>query len=299
MGPFGEDIFGRWHPGLVLAYFACVIGTTMLVASPVFAGISLAGALVAALANRGRAAVLGAVAALALAVFVAAVNPLFNTEGDTVLFSIGGRPYTAEALMFGAVLGMQLAAALLWFAVAGRALPAEKITYLFGGIAPALACVLTLIVRLVPAYARRTRTVMEVRDANGCGPATAYGVMEKARAGATVLTTVMAWSLEQGVTTADSLAARGFGGGPRTAWGRYRLGLGGVVAAIAVAVLMVVVIAGLGAGAGWVQFLPRFALPEAGLLVTSAWAAWGVLLVAPTLVGKGEEALWRYSLSIR
>lgn len=299
MSLFAEDIFARWHPGLALAYFTGVIVVTMLVASPVFAGISLGGAVVATVADRGRAAAPGMAAVLVLVVFVAVVNPLFNTGGDTVLLNVGERPYTAEALAFGAVLGMQLAAALLWFAVAGRALPAEKITYLFGGSAPALACVLTLIVRLVPAYGRRAHEVTGVRDANGCGPAAARGVTGKVRAGATVLTTLVAWSLEQGLTTADSLAARGFGTGRRTAWGRSRWGLREVAMAIVLAGFMVVVVFGLGVGAGWAQFLPRLVLPEAHPLVVSAWVAWGALVIAPALVGRGEEALWRCSLSIR
>lgn len=175
MNPFGRDIFARSHPGLALAYFTGVIVVTMAVASPVFAGISLAGAALGALATWGRAALPGLGASLVLVAFVAAVNPLFNTAGSTVLLSVVGRPYTAEAFLFGAVLGTQLAAALLWFSAAGRVLTPEKVTYLFGGIAPALACVLTLVVRLVPAYGRRARAVVEARDAIGCGPAGACG----------------------------------------------------------------------------------------------------------------------------
>ena len=111
MNPFGRDIFARSHPGLALAYFTGVIVVTMAVASPVFAGISLAGAALGALATWGRAALPGLGASLVLVAFVAAVNPLFNTAGSTVLLSVVGRPYTAEAFLFGAVLGTQLAAA--------------------------------------------------------------------------------------------------------------------------------------------------------------------------------------------
>lgn len=299
MGLFERDIFARSHPGLALAYFACVIGITMVVASPVFAGISLAGAALAALATRGRAALPGLGASVVLVVFVTAVNPLFNTAGSTVLLQVFGRPYTAEALLLGAVLAAQLAASLLWFSAAGRALTPEKVTYLFGGVAPALSAVLTLVVRLVPAYGRRARAVAEARDAMGCGPASAHGTVERARAGATVLAALTAWSLEQGVTTADSLAARGFGTGRRTPWGHYRLTARSGLAMVAIAALLALVGVGLAVGAGGVQFLPQFALPAASPLVAAAWAAWAALVIAPTLVGAGEEALWRCSLSTR
>ena len=299
MGLFGDDIFARSHPGLALAYFACVIGITMVVASPVFAGISLVGAALAALAARGRAALPGLGASVVLVVFVTAVNPLFNTAGSTVLLQVFGRPYTAEALLFGAVLAAQLAAALLWFSAAGRALTPEKATYLFGGAAPALSAVLTLVVRLVPAYGRRARAVAEARDAMGCGPASAHGMVGKARAGATVLAALTAWSLEQGVTTADSLAARGFGTGRRTVWGRYRLTVRAGLAMAALVALLALVGVGLAAGAGGAQFLPQVALPAASPLVVAAWAAWAAFVIAPTFVGAGEEALWRCLLSTR
>ena len=299
MNPFRRDIFARSHPGLALAYFTGVIVVTMAVASPVFAGISLAGAALGALATWGRAALPGLGASLVLVAFVAAVNPLFNTAGSTVLLSVVGRPYTAEAFLFGAVLGTQLAAALLWFSAAGRVLTPEKVTYLFGGIAPALACVLTLVARPGPADWGPARAGGAARGALGCGPAGACGAVGKARAGATVLAALTAWSLEQGVTTADSLAARGFGTGRRTPWGRYRLTARAGVAVVALVALAAVVGVGLAAGAGWVQLLPQFALPAASPLVVAGWAAWAGLVIAPTLVGAGEEALWRCSLSTR
>lgn len=281
---------------MVLAYFAGVIGITMLVMSPVFAGLSLAGAAVACAIARGRAALplIGGVAMLAAC--VALVNPLFNTAGVTVLFTVFGRPYTGEALAFGAVMGAMLGAALLWFSVASRELPAEKAIYLFGGRVPALATALTLVLRLVPTYGRRGAALAEARAGIGQGVSAAQGLAGKVRAGATLLAALSAWALEQGVTTADSLAARGFGSGPRTTWGRYSLGRREALLVALLAVLAVGVAAGLAAGAGAAEFLPSLALPAPRALTVVGWVAWAAVVLLPAAMATGREALWRCSL---
>lgn len=293
---FSRDIFSGCHPAVVLAYFAGVIGVTMLVVSPVFAGLSLAGAAAACAVARGRAALplIGGVAVLAAC--VALVNPLFNTAGATVLFTVLGRPYTAEALAFGAVMGAMLGAALLWFSVAGRELPAEKVTYLFGGRVPALATALTLVLRLVPAYGRRGAALAEARAGIGQGVSAARGMAGKVRVGATLLAALSAWALEQGVATADSLTARGFGSGPRTTWGRYSLGRREAVFVALLAVLAAGVAAGLATGAGAAEFLPSLALPAPRTLTVVGWAAWAAAVLLPAVTAMGRETLWRCSL---
>lgn len=291
-----RNIFSDCHPAVVLAYFIGVIGVTMFVMSPVFAGLSLTGATVAYLVVRGRSALplVGGIAVLVAG--VALLNPLFNTAGDTVLLEVLGRPYTAEALIFGGTMGGALGAALFWFLVASRALTAEKMTYLFGGRAPALTTALTLVLRLVPAYGRRATALAEARAGVGLGVSEADGLGGKVRAGATLLSSLTAWSLEQGVTTADSLAARGFGSGSRTTWGRYRFRRREAVLVALLAALALGMGVGLAAGAGAAEFLPRFQLPGAGTLVLVGWMAWVATVLLPTILAAVGEVRWRCSL---
>lgn len=291
-----RDIFSHCHPAVALAYFAGVIGVTMLVMSPVFAGLSLVGATAACAVVRGRSALPVVGGIMVLATGVALVNPLFNTAGDTVLFEVFGRPYTAEVLIFGGTMGGALGAALLWFTVAGRALTAEKVTYLFGGRAPALTTVLTLVLRLVPAYGRRAAALAEARAGVGLGVSEADGLGGKVRAGATMLSSLTAWSLEQGVTTADSLAARGFGSGPRAAWARFCFGRQEVALVILLVALALGMAVGLAAGAGAAEFLPRFQLPATDALICVGWMVWTAMVLLPTILAVVGEVRWRCSL---
>lgn len=70
---------------------------------------------------KGRAAWHVLSGLLPLFIFLAVVNPVFNTYGDRVLFvwHIGNlipeRPYTMEALLYGMALGGMFISVLLWF----------------------------------------------------------------------------------------------------------------------------------------------------------------------------------------
>lgn len=296
MEPSAHSYLGTWHPALVLGYAVAVVGLTVLVISPVYAGLSLAGALGLCVASRGRGAVPLVAGALGLAALVAVLNPLFNTAGATVLFTWLGRPYTAEALAFGAVMGAMLAAALLWFAGIGPALGSEKVTYLFGSAAPALCTVLTLVMGLVPAYGRRAAALAEARAGIGHDPLAAPGLGTKVRGGATVLGALTAWSLDRGVATADAMAARGFGTGRRTTWGRYHFTARDGMLAAALAGLLAVTVVGLIGGAGQTEFLPHIVLAAPSPLAVASWTAWGLFVALPALGTVEEEVRWHCSL---
>lgn len=293
-----RDFFATMHPALLLGFFTCVIGLTVLVASPLFATVSLGSAVLYRLAARGRCGwrLLGVLAPLLVA--VAALNPLLNTEGATVLFTYGaGRPYTAEALAWGAVTAAMLGATLLWFSEMGRVLTSDKVVFLLGGAAPALATALMLALRLVPAYGRRAAALATAREGMGRGLRGTAGLRGKAAFGATLLSALTSWALEGGVTAADSMAARGFGTGRRTVYGRYRLSArDGALAALMIALLAAVAI-GLASGAGAAEFLPQVVLPAPTAPVVASWAAFGAFAALPVLVNGVGEVQWRCSLS--
>lgn len=289
------------HPAVTLGFFACALGLTVLVAAPAFVALSFGAAACCLITVRGRRA-WGLIGGLVpLVVLVAAMNPLFNTEGATVLFAYGdGRPYTAEALIRGIAMGATLAAALLWFASLNAVLTSDKATFLFGSAAPALTTVLTLVMRLVPGYGRRATEVFRARRALGRDAGEPESLAEKVRAGATVLGALTGWALDHGVVTADSMAARGFGSGKRTSYRSYRFtGRDGAVVAVAVVLLMAIG-AGVLAGAVPLGYVPAdtFAAGVApSPLAVGVLVAYGAFLLLPAALNLGGEVRWRCSLS--
>lgn len=205
------DAFSMHHPAVTLTFFVGVIVLCVLVQQPALQAVGLVGATLYYLCLRGRDALrLLAVMALAFAV-LAAINPLFNTMGDTVLFTyLGGRPYTLEALAYGASMACMFVSVMLWFACYARVMSADKFTYLFGTRAPALTLVLTMTLRLVPSYARKTRQIETARRCAGISLANG-SLRHRVRDGASLLSALVTWALEGSVTMADSMRSRGYG----------------------------------------------------------------------------------------
>ena len=122
-------IFHNRHPLVLLALLLSVLLPVMFAQSPMLTAPALLGAVLflAALGIRTRAVSLRSIFGYALLWFlVTAVNPLFSTGGATPLLFLNGRPYTKEALLYGAHLGALLLAVLLWFRCERTLVPEEN-----------------------------------------------------------------------------------------------------------------------------------------------------------------------------
>ena len=161
------DVFSRCHPAVNFLFFAAAIVLTVVLFHPAYLLVSLlcGGAYYAVLRRARCAKTLGFL--LIAMVLVAAVNPLFNTLGETILFTLFGRPYTWQALCYGGCAGMMFAAVSLWFLCGGIVMTSDKFTSLFGAVIPAISLVLVMVLRLIPAYWRMGKQIAGARKCIG------------------------------------------------------------------------------------------------------------------------------------
>ena len=319
------DAFSTHHPAVTLTFFVGVIVLCVLVQQPVVQAVGLMGAVLYYLCLRGRNAWRLLVAMALALVMLAAINPLFNTLGDTVLFTcLGTRPYTLEALAYGASTATMFVSVMLWFACYAQVMSTDKFTYLFGRRAPALTLVLTMTLRLVPSYARKARQISTARRCVGLSM-TQGSVRERARDGASLLSALTSWALEGAVTTADSMRSRGYGtkgGGDfstpalrasarndrgwalrasaRNDSGRYlqcRFRMRDALLLVLMLVCILVTCAALASGALAVSYVPAIDIPALPPLGIGALVACTVLVFVPSVIDAREAIAWRSSLS--
>ncbi len=159
----------------------------------------------------------------ALMILLSLVNPLFNTQGEHVLFTyFDGRPYTFEALCYGIALAAMFVTILTWFATYNQVMTSDKFLYCFGRLAPAVSLILTMILRLVPGFQKKTEQITGARRCIGKGAN--HGTQsEKAEQGMVIVSALTSWALEGGVVLADSMRSRGFGTGKRTSFSIYQM----------------------------------------------------------------------------
>lgn len=289
--------FATFHPAVVFGFFAGAVVLTVLANRPVFQFVGIACAASFYLCVRGRAGWKSLGALVPVFVVLALVNPLFNTRGDTVLFTwLGGRPYTAEALAFGASTSAMFVGVLLWFLSYNHVMTSDRFTYLFGRLAPALSLVFVMVLRLVPTYQRKAHDITLARACIGIR-ASHGGLRERTHAGAALLSALVGWALEDSIVTADSMRSRGFGTSRRTAFARYRFGVRNAWLAVVLALLFAGAVAASGAGALSMGYFPSLTAPDA-----TPWGAVGcvcfvVFLAMPAAIDLWEDASWRISLS--
>jgi len=200
------DSFSKRHPAVNFVFFLGAILGGILNQHPAYllAGVVSGAAYYLLLHGRRGWRFIGGLVPLFL-VFTA-VNPLFNTYGATLLFTYFDRPYTLEALYYGAALAAVFVNMLLWFGCYNAVLTSDKFTSLFGNLIPALSLLLVMVLRMIPNLMRKARQIAGARASIGRGVSEQDGTKEKLAEGMTVLGTLTSWALEGGIVTADSTA---------------------------------------------------------------------------------------------
>jgi energy-coupling factor transport system permease protein len=237
----------------------------------------------AAAAHVGRAVARVLRWAIPFAVVIAALNALVTRDGVTVVFRGGAVPglgrldVTAEAIAFGAVLGLRAAVLFAAGALLGVCVDPDELLRGFRARSLRAGVTAALATHLIPVLARDGRRLAEAQRAlSGTPPR--LGVLRAVTAGA----------LDRATDVAATLEVRGFGAGGRPPRQRRPLSRHDLAfAASAAAVAGLTLAVGLG---GWEGFeaYPRTVAPLDLRLVALA-AALAVCALVPFLDRRGIE----------
>ena len=212
------------HPRAWLAWALGLAAAAAMAGSPwVLAGAGLVAALVGQAQGRpggegagGRPGLpIGRVARLVIP-FATVYNGLFSHIGGTVLLRLPaawpllGGPVTAEALVYGALTGLELCVLLAAFVGLQRALGQRELLGLMPRAFGPLALATGIALAWAPQAGRRLRELSEAQAARGIRAAT--GRRAALRQAAGLLIPLSAEGLERALNLADLLTARGLVG---------------------------------------------------------------------------------------
>ena len=287
------DAFSKCHPAVNFLFFVGAIGCGVVIQHPVYLVAGIVAGAVYYLLLSGRKGWKTILAMFPLFVFLTAINPLFNTYGERVLLHIFGRPYTLEALLFGAAIAAMFVAMMLWFGCYNKVLTSDKFTSLFGNLIPAISLLLVMVFRMVPNFMRKTQQIIAARKSIGKGAGEAATNKEKLYDGMTVLGSLTSWALEGSVVTGDSMRARGYGCAKRTSCMIYRMGKADWTLLAVQILLIALVILAACFGQLNAAFTPQLDI---------APISWGIVpytafLLIPTVMHIKEALQWHISRS--
>ena len=230
---------------------------------------------------------------LPMFLILTAINPLFNTYGAHILFSVFGRPYTLEALLYGAAIASVFVVMMLWFGCYNEVMTSDKFTSLFGNLIPALSLLLVMVLRLIPNFIRKTKQIIGARKSIGKGAAEQSSTKEKLSDGMTVLSSLTDWALEGSVVTGDSMRARGYGTARRSSFMIYRMKTGDWLLIVSIPILLALIITAACHGQMAAAFTPKIQI---------APISWGIIpytayLLIPIALHTKEAIQWHISRS--
>ena len=279
-----QDPFSRCHPAVNFLYFMLAIGFGVVIQHPAYMLAAVLGSAVYSLLLKGRKGLKAIAFLLPVFLLIAAVNPLFNTLGETRLFTVFGRPYTLEALYYGAVVGGIFVVMMLWFGCYSDVLTSDKFTSLFGNLIPALSLLLVMVLRMIPNLMGKAVQITGARKSVGKTIETG-NTREKILGGMTVLSALTDWALEGSIVTADSMRARGYGCAKRTTFQIYRMSTRDWVLLALIGILAAATLLGGEKGA---EFIPALQIAP----LTWGFAAYCGFLLVPTALHLKEAITW-------
>ena len=208
--------------------------------------------------------------------------------GSTEVFRIGMMAIYAESLLYGACAGGMLASVFLWFSSYSACMNSDNSLALFGNIAPVVTLMITQVMRLVPQFVARGRSVALVQDAvSAAAPRTKK---QKRDGRFRIVSILMGWGMEDGIERSSAMRARGYDcGARRTTYKRYRFASADAAVVAVTATFALVNAVLVYTACSQYQFYPT-----ASVLV--AW--WGyipyaLMMLIPVVLYVKEWWLWR------
>lgn len=216
-----------FHPAVTFAYAVSMTIMAMIFFNPVFIVIGLIFAVIQNIMLLGPAHLARQLKwSLPMCVLVALFNPIVSSSGRTFLFYLFGNPVTLEALFYGLCSGGMLLLIFLWFSIYNRIVSPDRFMYLFSRAAPSVSMIVMMTQRMIPMFSRKFDEISAVQKT--LFPSEGETGLKKRIAmlklGMRKISILLSLSMENGLDTADSMKARGYGNGKRSAFSVYRFG---------------------------------------------------------------------------
>lgn len=292
-----RDTFSDCHPIVNLYYFAVMLIFSMFLTHLVMLLLSLLCACAYCILQRGfyKGIWKKIQLLLPMAAAVICINTLCNHYGVTTLFYLpGGNAVTLEAAVYGLVMAVMLTTVLLWFSCWNTVMTTDKFVYLFSRILPGLSLILTMCFRFIPCFARQAAQIRKAQK--GIGRDLSEGPLrQRLQRTLNSFSILVTWGLENGIDTADSMLARGYGQKGRTAFSLFRLDKRDKKLLVSMTLLLAVLLWGIGTGCARAQYNPAIQISGVPFTLQSAvfylsYTAFGLL---PLSLSYAEKRIWQ------
>lgn len=287
--------FSELDPAVITLWFLAVSAVAMFCNHPCITFLTVIGAVLFFIVIGRKNSVRSHLFFLILFVVLALANPLVSHNGATVLFVMNDNPVTLEALLYGINSSAMIVGVLYLLRSFSAIMTSEKLLYVTGRLSPKLSMIISMAIRFIPLFSRQGQKINDTQKAMGLYKDD--NIIDDIKGHLRVFSVVSTWGLENGIITADSMEARGYGVGRRSHMTRFRFTLrDGVFMAVTVA-LAALCGAAVASKSIYFEFYPVVRSAETGLLGKAGIIAYGLLIFLPLFIETEVKLRWRYLIS--
>lgn len=280
------------NPIAAFLWLILTAGIAMFLMNPTMLLISLTGALSYYLLRNPDTRLKEHAGYLMLFGLSVLLNPIFSHAGSSVLFVLNDNPVTLEAVLYGLVFGLMLLSALYWFRSFQQIMTSDKLLYVFGSALPKLTLILSIALRYIPLLRQQAKRVRDAQRALGLFRD--ESLIDRIRGEVRIFSVLVSWALENGVITADSMSARGYGIGRRTRFALFRFRMRDGLACLLCLLLSGITIWAAASGSLSCSYYPSFTMPAPTPLAIAATIAYALLSLLPVIMEVEEMIRWKF-----
>ena len=286
--------FKTYHPIVNFIYFVLVIGFSCFFMHPVCLCISLFSGFTYSVMLKGKKAIkTNILYMLPMLLAMALINPAFNHEGVTIIeYLPSGNPLTLESIIYGLCTAAMIVSVICHFSCYNEIMTSDKFIYLFGRIIPSMSLIISMTLRFVPRFATQLKIVAKAQKGLG-RDITSGNIISRIKHGLNILSIMTTWALENGVDTADSMKARGYGIPGRTAFSIFTFDKRDKKALIFILFSGTYTLIGNLMGGMYFNFFPSIHGNDLSLFGISIFGAYFLLCMCPVIIELWEVRRWK------
>jgi len=282
--------FGDYNPIAVFVSIMSCAGIAMFTLNPVMITLSLVGAVSLWFVRLGTHSMKSHLLYAAMLVVLPLLNMLMSHQGATPLLVINDNPITLESLVYGVLSAAMLVSVLYWFRSFSRIMTSDKILYLLGRISPRLALIVSMALRFIPHFGRQAKKIDNARRVMGLYRED--NIVDSAKGKLSVFSILITWGLENGITTADSMTARGYGTAHRTSFSVFRFRRSDAVLTAATLLLLAGCVCGMAFGGGEYACYPVLSGIPWDVCSLIVYVCYGLMAMLPTIIEAEVKIRW-------
>lgn len=287
--------FSTLHPMVQAMFFVSCISVTMLIMHPVFLIISLISSFIYLVYSYGFRQFLKMLKVdLVTSVIIILVNPLISHGGITfIAYLPSGNPMTLESILFGCAAAMLLSCTFNWFFCVSRVMNSDRIIYLFGKIAPKLALMISMILCFSGKFSGHYREVVTAQqllyrnsDRNR--------LFRRLKISVKAVSSMIQWSLENSIDTADSMKSRGYGAGKRTFYHIFRMRTKDVILLVWMLITDILIVSAFYREVIFFSYYPVTQITCENTESYFIYVIYIFLCMLPVIADRKEDIKWKY-----